>query len=142
MTESNIKTWIFPFQLLRNSRGGLDLVSKMADPSDLFREGKPTDVQNDREYLSEWPPRDDREESEKIIQRKRQKLERTNLVDVDERQTGAQESELESHRERVLWARPALARWWRKRQKQSNLKDYSNKPKSDNPKTLLRYVAR
>lgn len=108
----------------------------MADAGDHLTEEKPTNLQDDREYLSEWPPINDRGESEGLIQRKKQKLDR-----ADESQSSVQEKEdIES--ERVLWARPALARWWRKRQKEVNLKDSSNKPKSDNPNTLLKYFAR
>ena len=112
----------------------------MADPGELLTTEKPcADLQNDREYLSEWPPSNDREDSEKFKQRKKQKLDCA--YRVDERQSSGQESQ-DSESERVLWARPALARWWRKRQKETNLKDCSNKPKSDNPNTLLRYFAR
>ena len=108
----------------------------MADAGDFLTadELKPTNIQNmsDIEYLSEWPPVEERGESEKLTRRKRQK------VDCVEEsiQCGGLESE------GVLWARPALARWWRKRQKDGNLLHSVNMPKSDNPNTLLKCVAR
>lgn len=107
---------------------------KMADSGDFLTDEKPTNIQNvnDIEYLSEWPPVEERRGSEKFTRRKRQKVDR-----VEERtQCGGLESE------GVLWARPALARWWRKRQKHTNLLDSVDMPKSDNPNTLLKYVAR
>lgn len=107
----------------------------MANTGDfLTADDKATNMQyvNDIEYLSEWPPVEERGESEKLTRRKRQKVDR-----VEERTLcGGLESE------GVLWARPALARWWRKRQKDRNHLDSVNMPKSDNPNTLLKYVAR
>ena len=100
----------------------------------LAADEKATSMQyvNDIEYLSEWPPVEERGESEELTRRKRQKVDR-----VEERTLcGGLQSEV------VLWARPALARWWRKRQSDGVHVDFKNMPKSDNPNTLLKYVAR
>lgn len=111
-------------------------IFKMADPPDFVTSEHLVDSSNDREYLSEWPPVNDmREESEQFNHVKRQRLDRAEEKKhpcVRELQEG----------ERVLWARPALAKWWRKRQNDPGLKDCTKISKSDNPNTLLRYVAR
>ena len=107
----------------------------MADPLVSLTAEKLVDLSNDREYLSEWPPANDiRVESEQSIQVKRQRLDRAE----DRRQPSVQDS---YEGERVLWARPALAKWWRERQKEPGLKDFTSIPKSVNPNTLLKYVA-
>lgn len=111
----------------------------MVDPVDFQTAEKSVDLDNDREYLSEWPPVNKRtEESEQFRQAKRPKLDLSNGVEERRR---AREGDDRAESERVLWARPALAKWWRKRQKETNTKDYRNMPKSDNPNTLLRFVA-
>lgn len=107
----------------------------MADPLVSLTAEKLVDLSNDREYLSEWPPANDiREESEQLIQVKRQRLDRAE----DRRQPSVQDN---YEGERVLWARPALAKWWRERQKEPGLKDFTSIPKSVNPNTVLKYVA-
>jgi len=107
----------------------------MADTSEfLTAEEKASNMQyvNDIEYLSEWPPVEERGGHEKLTRKKRQKVDR-----VEERTLGDGLGN-----ENVLWARPALARWWRKRQKDRDHLDLENIPKSDNPNTVLKYVAR
>ena len=97
-------------------------------------------MQTDREYLTEWPPVEDESDIKESKRRKRPKLEREQLE--GETYQVVRESSLGAESERVLWARPALARWWRKIQKLRNVPDLKKLPKSDNPNTLLRYVAR
>ena len=90
---------------------------------------------NDKEYLSEWPPVDEVCDLGRYTKRKRPKIDREERVGKDSGcRIGGEES--------VLWARPALARWWRRRQKERDAADAARLPKSDNPNTLLRFVAR
>ena len=95
--------------------------------------------QNDKEYLTEWPPVDEENESEKLARRKRAKIDREERVTVSVGRQRRENCWPAEESERVLWARPALARWWRKTQQKQDIKTL---PKSDNPNTLLRYVAR
>lgn len=97
--------------------------------------------QNDREYLSEWPPVDEGIESEICAKRKRPKIDREERVG-ERIDNGCTKEPNAPEGERILWARPALARWWRRKQKEGDLRDSTGLPKSDNPNTLLRYVAR
>lgn len=108
---------------------------KMADSGDfLIADEKTTNMQyvNNIEYLSEWPPIEERGQSEKLTRRKRQKVDRAEERSLCDGLVS----------EGVLWARPALARWWRKRQSDGIHIHFKNMPKSDNPNTLLKYVAR
>lgn len=89
---------------------------------------------NDREYLSEWPPVDEESDSESCTKAKRPKVDRE---DCETTGKGCRDNE-----ECTLWARIALAKWWRRRKKEQNVSELRRLPKSNNPNTLLRYVAR
>lgn len=104
----------------------------MADHSSMQeREETPS---NDREYLSEWPPVDEESDSESCTKAKRPKVDRE---DCETTGKGCRDNE-----ECTLWARIALAKWWRRRKKEQNVSELRRLPKSNNPNTLLRYVAR
>ena len=118
----------------------LDYRSKMANPSDSWSLQE-TDEKPpvDREYLNEWPPVGEQSEYGKCRERKIPRIDRKERVGEIGVSgfSDAAEGELS-----VLWARPALARWWRRRQQERDLTDSKRMPKSDNPNTILRYVAR
>ena len=99
-------------------------------------------MQTDREYLTEWPPVEDKSDIKESKRRKRPKLEREQREGETYQVVRENSLRVEAESERVLWARSALARWWRKTQQLRNVPDLKKLPKSDNPNTLLRYVAR
>ena len=103
-------------------------------------------MQTDREYLTEWPPVEDKSDIKESKRRKRPKLDREQregeTYQAVYQVVGENSLRVEAESERVLWACPALARWWRKTQQLGNVPDLKKLPKSDNPNTLLRYVAR
>lgn len=99
-----------------------------------------TNSLSDREYLTEWPPVNEICELESCVKRKRPRIDREESARVDKSYfvSVSREDDRES---RALWARPALARWWRRRQKERDVHDFAKLPKSSNPNTLLRFVA-
>ncbi|XP_068672613.1 lysine-specific demethylase 8-like isoform X2 [Montipora foliosa] len=99
---------------------------------------KETESTNDREYLSEWPPTNDSCELERCVEKKRPRFDRDEPAGLKE---GRESSREDDPDELVLWARPALARWWRRRQKERNISEFTRLPKSNNPNTLLKFVA-
>ena len=99
---------------------------------------KETESTNDREYLSEWPPTNDSCELERCVEKKRPRFDRDEPAGLKE---GRESSREDDPDKLVLWARPALARWWRRRQKERNISDFTRLPKSNNPNTLLKFVA-
>lgn len=112
--------------------------AKMANSGNLIE--TETNSLSDREYLTEWPPVNEICELESCVKRKRPRIDREELARVDKSYivSVSREDDRES---RALWARPALARWWRRRQKERDEHDFAKLPKSSNPNTLLRFVA-
>lgn len=96
---------------------------------------------SDREYLTEWPPVNEICELESCVKRKRPRINREESAREDNSCIAQFVSREDDHESRTLWARPALARWWRRRQKERSEYDFAKLPKSSNPNTLLRFVA-
>ena len=96
---------------------------------------------SDREYLTEWPPVNEICELESCVKRKRPRINREESAREDNSCIAQFVSREDDHESRTLWARPALARWWRRRQKERSEHDFAKLPKSSNPNTLLRFVA-
>lgn len=114
-------------------------VAKMANGVNLLE----TDITSlsDREYLTEWPPVNESCELESCVKRKQPRINREGSAREDKSCIAQFVSREDDHESRTLWARPALARWWRRRQKERSENDFAKLPKSSNPNTLLRFVA-
>ena len=94
----------------------------------------------DREYLCEWPPTVQvKTQNDSEISKKRKLADKDN--DTDEKYVEAKKDVLGCSHE-FPWARPALAKWWKKRLQITKKQDMSLFPKSNNPNTLLKYLAR